>query len=83
MMSKMSHTKIEYYRPPISKLSININKLKFNNTLKESYMMIRCDSSQRLEGAMATPSSILAWRIPGTEKSGRLWSMGSQRAGHS
>ena len=83
MMSKMSHTKIEYYRPPISKLSININKLKFNNTLKESYMMIRCDSSQRLEGAMATPSCILAWRIPGTEKSGRLWSMGSQRAGHS
>ena len=28
---------------------------------------------------MATHSSILAWRIPWTEKPGRLWSMGPQR----
>ena len=27
-------------------------------------------------------SSILAWRIPWTEESGRLQSMGSQRVGH-
>ena len=32
---------------------------------------------------MVTHSSILAWRIPWTEESGRLQSMGSQRAGHS
>ena len=31
---------------------------------------------------MVTHSSILAWRIPWTEKSGRLQSMGSQRVGH-
>ena len=31
---------------------------------------------------MATHSSILAWRIPWTEKPGRLWSVGSQRVGH-
>ena len=31
---------------------------------------------------MVTHSSILAWRIPWTEESGRLQSMGSQRAGH-
>ena len=31
---------------------------------------------------MATPSSILAWRIPGTEESGGLQSMGLQRVGH-
>ena len=31
---------------------------------------------------MATPSSILAWRIPWTEEPGRLQSVGSQRAGH-
>ena len=31
-----------------------------------------------LEKGMATPSSSLAWRIPGTEESGGLWSMGSQ-----
>ena len=30
-----------------------------------------------LEGGMATHSSILAWRIPWTEESGGLWSIGS------
>ena len=31
-----------------------------------------------LEKEMATPSSTLAWRIPGREEPGRLQSMGSQ-----
>ena len=31
---------------------------------------------------MATHSSVLAWRIPGTEEPGGLPSMGSQRVGH-
>ena len=35
-----------------------------------------------LEKEMVTQSSILAWRIPWTEKPGRLQSMGSQRVGH-
>ena len=35
-----------------------------------------------LEEVMATHSSILAWRIPWTEESGGLQSMGSQRVGH-
>ena len=35
-----------------------------------------------LEKGMATHSSILAWRIPWTEKPGRPQSMGSQRVGH-
>ena len=35
-----------------------------------------------LEKRMATLSSILAWRIPWTEKPGRLQSMGLQRVGH-
>ena len=34
------------------------------------------------EKGTATHSSILAWRIPWTEKPGRLQSMGSQRVGH-
>ena len=34
-----------------------------------------------LEKRMATHSSILAWRIPQTEESGRLQFMGSQRVG--
>ena len=35
-----------------------------------------------LEKEMATHSSILAWRIPGTGESGGLPSMGSHRVGH-
>ena len=35
-----------------------------------------------LEKEMATHSSILAWKIPRTEKPGGLQSMGSQRVGH-
>ena len=35
-----------------------------------------------LEEEMATRSSILAWRIPRTEKPGGLQSMGSQRVGY-
>ena len=31
---------------------------------------------------MATQSSVLAWRIPGTEEPGRRPSMGSHRVGH-
>ena len=37
---------------------------------------------QVLEKEMATHSSILAWRIPGTGEAGRLPSMGSHRIGH-
>ena len=35
-----------------------------------------------LEKEMATHSSILAWRIPGTEEPNGLLSMGSNRVGH-
>ena len=35
-----------------------------------------------LEKEMATHSSVLAWRIPGTGEPGGLLSMGSRRVGH-
>ena len=35
-----------------------------------------------LEEGMATHFSILAWRIPWTEKPGKLQSIGLQRVGH-
>ena len=35
-----------------------------------------------LEKEMATHSSVLAWRILGTEEPGGLLSMGSHRVGH-
>ena len=33
-------------------------------------------------GGRGSSSSVLAWRIPWTEESGGLWSIGSQRVGH-
>ena len=56
--------------------------------------MVKCLSTMRetrvqslgredpLEKEMAAHSGTLAWRIPWTEKPGRLQSMGSQRVGH-
>ena len=38
--------------------------------------------SHPLEKEMATHSSVLAWRIPGTEEPGKLPSLGSHRVGH-
>ena len=35
-----------------------------------------------MEWEMATHSSVLAWRIPGTEEPSGLPSMGSHRVGH-
>ena len=35
-----------------------------------------------LDKEMATQSSVLAWRIPRTEESGRLLSSGLHRVGH-
>ena len=40
------------------------------------------DQEDPLEKEMATHSSTLAWKIPWTEKPGRLQSMGSQRVRH-
>ena len=40
------------------------------------------DWEDPLEKEMATHSSTLVWKIPWTEKLGRLQSMGSQRVGH-
>ena len=40
------------------------------------------DQEDPLEKGMATPSSVLAWRIPWTEEPCGLQSMGSQRVEH-
>ena len=37
---------------------------------------------KKMEKAMATHSSTLAWKLPWTEEPGRLQSMGSRRVGH-
>ena len=40
------------------------------------------DREDPLQKEMATHSGTLAWKIPWTEKPGRLQSMGLQRVGH-
>ena len=47
-----------------------------------NYLTIALISHARMEKAMATHSSILAWKIPWMEESGRLQSVGLQRVGH-
>ena len=46
--------------------------------MKETLVQSR-DWGDPLERGKATPSSILAWRIPWTEENGGLQSMGTQR----
>ena len=46
------------------------------------FLPLGCCHLHILEKEMVTHSSVLAWRIPWTEKPGRLQSMGSHRVGH-
>ena len=61
------------------------NKMNPQNTFFKKTLPVALkkeDYTTFLEKEMATYSSILAWRIPGTEESGGLPSMGSHRVGH-
>ena len=57
------------------------NKAKYLPSMQETRVWF-LGQEDPLEKGMATHSSILAWRIPWTEKPGRLQSRGSQRVGH-
>ena len=50
-------------------------------TMQETWVR-SLDWEDRLEKAMASPSSTLVWKIPWTEEPGSLQSMGSQRVRH-
>ena len=56
-------------------------RLKCLPAMQETWVQSLCQEDP-LEKEMATHSSILAWRIPGTEEPGGLQSTGSQRIGH-
>ena len=61
--------------------SLVAEKVKHLPAMQETWVR-SLDQEDPLEKEMATHSSILAWKIPWTEKPGRLQSMGSQRVGH-
>ena len=58
------------------------NTIANETTDKELISKIYKQLMQLREKAMAPHSSTVAWRIPWTEKPGRLQSMGSHRVGH-
>ena len=67
------------FKPAFSLSSFTFIKRFFTSS---SLSAIRMVSSAYQEKAMAPHSSTLAWKIPWTEKPGRLQSMGSQRVRH-
>ena len=66
-------------------LSDQCKEIEENNRMgktRDLFKKIRDTKGTLLEKEMATHSSILAWRIPGTGEPGGLPSMGSHRVGH-
>ena len=65
----------------INMISLVAQMVKHLPAMRETRVQ-SLDQEDLLEKEMATPSSILAWKIPWIEKPSRLQSMGSQRVGH-
>ena len=61
--------------------SLVVQRLKHLPAMEETWVQ-SLGWDDPLEKEMATHSSTLAWRIPWTEESGGLQSMGWQRVGH-
>ena len=61
--------------------SLVVQRVKHLPTMQETWVR-SLGWEDPLAKEMATHSSTLAWKIPWTEKPGRLHSMGSQRVGH-
>ena len=64
-----------------SKTSLVAQMVKRLSTMRETRVR-SLGRKDPLEKEMATHSSTLAWKVPWTEESDRLQSMGSQRVGH-
>ena len=75
-----SHTLLSPF-PPAPNPSLVAQWVKCLPTMWETQVR-SLGREDPLEKEMATHSSTLAWKIPWTEKPGRLQSMGSQRVGH-
>ena len=67
--------------PRASQVGLVVRNLPANAEDKRDAVLI-LGWEDPLKDDMATHSSILGWRIPGTEKPGGLQSIGSQRVGH-
>ena len=66
-----------------SQVVLVVNDLLANaEDIKEMTQVQSQGQEDPLEEGIATPSSILAWRMPWTEEPGRQQSIGSQRVAH-
>ena len=66
-----------YFFPFQRKKTFSFVKVSFSFSMRMDIVIISVTGKE-----MATHSSVLAWRIPGTEEPGGLLSMGSHRVGH-
>ena len=73
--------KVPLYCSPFLVASLVAQRVKCLPAIQETWVR-SLGQEDLLEKEMATHSSALAWKIPWTEKPGRLQSMGSQRVGH-
>ena len=74
----MKETTSKVKRQPSEWEKIIENKATDKELISKIYKQL----VQLMEQEMATHSSVLAWRIPGTEEPGGLPSMGSHRVRH-
>ena len=65
----------------VERVSLGVQMVKSSPAMQETWVW-SLGQEDPLEEEMATHSSIFAWRIPWTEETGSLQSMGSQRVGH-
>ena len=65
----------------LCRASLVVQTVKRLPTMRETWVQ-SLGREDLLEKEMAPHSSTLAWKIPWTEKPGRLQSMGSQRVRH-
>ena len=63
-------------------LSDQSKEIEEDNRMGKTRDLFKKIQFHALEKEMATHSSVLAWRIPGTEEPGGLPSRGSHRVGH-
>ena len=66
---------------PVPWASLVVEMVKNLPAIRETWVQSR-GWEDPLGEKMTTHSSILAWRIPGTEEPGKLQSMGLQTVGH-
>ena len=59
-----------------------VTQMEKNPTAVQETQVLSLDRENPLEEEMATHSNILFWRIPWTEETGGLSSLGSQRVGY-